>query len=201
MLRAFQWCWGTVKKWHEPQANPSICPSTSITAFLPSYLSLYCIYLFHCLTSLSHSIMFSLAWHRGTGSVTSSLHSLFPLEAAVGCLLVWSEILNLHLAASYKHCWLWNNELWSLSYTTVYLKDRLPVTTLQSVLLVCETVPVFNLSLLWLDFTGINQGCKLLSNSSDVFGSLIKKKPNKKQNMNGQFISHIQLAKNVPQRY
>lgn len=144
-------CYNDIMSW---EANPSICPSTYINTFLPSYLSLYCIYLFHCLSSLSHSAMFSLAWHRGTGSVTSSLHRLFPLEAAVGCLLIWSEILNLHLAASYKHRWLWNNELWNLSYSTVYLKDRLPVTTLQSALVVSGTVPVLNLSLVWLDFTG-----------------------------------------------
>lgn len=70
------------------EVSSSICQSTYINTFLCSYLSLYCIYLFHCLTSLYCSAMFSLAWHRGTGSVTSSQHSLFPLEAAVGCLLI-----------------------------------------------------------------------------------------------------------------
>lgn len=151
--------------------HQSVHPPPLLPSFLATCLST--VYISFTVSPVSPiPSCFLWPWHRGTGSVTSSLHSLFPLEAAVGCLLVWSEILNLHLAASYKHCWLWNNELWSLSYTTVYLKDRLPVTTLQSVLVVCETVPVSNLSLLWLDFTGINQGCKLLSNSSDVFDIL-----------------------------
>lgn len=63
----------------------------------------------------SRSILLALAWHGGgAGSVTSSSHALFPLEAAVGCLRIWSETHDLRLAASCKHRWLWNNERWGL---------------------------------------------------------------------------------------
>lgn len=101
-----------------------ICPSTHLSQLL--------LYLLHptCpvpwrfappLSSLSflpiHLACFGLAQGgggEGTGSVTSSPHALFPLEAAVGCLRIWSETHDLRLAASCKHCWLWNNERWGL---------------------------------------------------------------------------------------
>lgn len=105
--------------------------------------------------------MFSLAWHRGTGSVTSSLHSLFPLEAAVGCLLIWSEILNLRLAVSYKHSWLLGEQLSLLSNDSVYLKDGLPARAQQSGLAVSRTAPVFNRPLFWLHFMGYRAALEL----------------------------------------
>lgn len=60
--------------------------------------------------------------------------------------------------------------LWSPPYSVVYLRDRLPVITQQSALAVCGTVPVFNLSLLWLGFTvEAKVLCnKLLSDSTEL---------------------------------
>lgn len=79
-----------------------------ILTFLPTNLSLYCTPYSSSTSSPAPSTRPPcFLWPATEGLEVSPHHRrvLFPLEAAVGCLLIGSEILNLDLAASYKHRW------------------------------------------------------------------------------------------------
>lgn len=179
------------------ETDQSTCPSTYIPTFLPTYLSLHCIYLFHFLSSLS---VFSLAWHRGTGSVTSSQHSFISLGGCsrMSVNLIWNpqpgfgSFLQTLLALKWS--------LWSPSYSVVYLRDGLPVITQQSASAVCGTVPVLSLPLLWLGFTvEAKVLCnKLLSHSTELPQRCIWHSGNViKNTWMGNLSYTVQRAKNV----
>lgn len=121
-----------VHEWHLLVHPPTFLPTCLSTVYISST------------SSPASPVPPCFLWPGAEGLEVSPHHSrvLFPLEAAVGCLLIWSEILDLDLAATYKQRWPRNDELWSSSYSVVYRRDRLPAITLQSALAVCGTVPV-----------------------------------------------------------
>lgn len=122
-------------------------------------------------------------WPGTEGLEVSPHHSrvLFPLEVAVGCLLIWSEILNLDLAAPDKHCWLWNS--------SVYLSDRLPVITLHSALAACGIVPVLTFPHFELKANKILCNKTVLKFQWAATEIYLRFYLKKKKNLNGHFIN------------
>lgn len=129
-----------IPEWSERRINQSVHPSRFLP-FLPTCLHIHCVYL---LPFLYPSAMFSLAWHWGTGSVTSSQQSFVSLG---GCSRMSVNLI-------------WNPWNWQLSTNTVGSQ-----TSMKSVLSTLSFIKMdglyectINLSSAWEHFTFPSSG-------------------------------------------